>query len=340
MVADVGIRAVERDYRMAAGEVRAFYVEVTNTTGETWPGGMEDEPRVRVSYHLSSGSGELLRADGPRSPLPAPLAPGETQIVPVLVEAPTAPGRYVVAIDLVHEHVRWFESPLAIEVEVVGPGPRERNVPRLRRLPRRMRIPRRLHQVWVGSAPMPDEHRRFAAGWRERHPGWDYRLWTDDDFGELGITPDLVRQAVTPAELSNLIRYQVVAEHGGVYVDTDAECLRPIDELVRGLDAFAGCSIPGRVSAGLFGAVPGHPAVERCAALARRFAGLRYPESTCGPILFTEVLWDFPEFTVYPPEFFYPYLWDEPERRHDRFDGAYSVHHWTLSWRVEPPAPS
>jgi hypothetical protein len=24
--------------------------------------------------------------------------------------------------------------------------------------------------------------------------------------------------------------------------------------------------------------------------------------------------------------------WDEPHRRHERFEGAYAVHHWALSW--------
>ena len=320
---------------MYEGEARALHVEVTNRSGEPWPGGMDAEPRIRLSYHLRSADGELLQADGPRSPLPAPLAAGDSQIVPVMVEAPPTAGRYLLEIDLVREHVRWFDAPARIELEVVPAGRREHNVPRLRWLPRRTRVPRVLHQVWVGSKPMPDEQREFVAGWERRHPGWQHRLWTDADARELGISPELVRRAVTPSELSNLVRYSVVARHGGVYVDTDFESLRPIDPLVRGLDGFAGCSKPGIVAPGLFGAIPRHPAIERAAELSRRFLGTRHPEPTTGPILFTHVLWDFPEFTVYPPELFYPYLWDEPHRRHERFEDAYAVHHWTLSWRTD-----
>jgi inositol phosphorylceramide mannosyltransferase catalytic subunit len=332
---DAIIKPVERDHRMYEGEARAVYVEVTNGTGETWPGGMETEPLVRLSYHLRSAGGEVLQADGPRSPLTAPLAPGESQIVPVMVEAPEAEGRYLLEIDVVHEHVRWFDVPAQIELEVVPAGRCENNVPRLRRLPRRMRIPRVLHQVWVGSKPMPDEHREFVIGWQRRHPDWQHRLWTDADLPELDISPELVQRAVTPSELSDLVRYTVVARHGGVYIDTDVECLRPIDPVVRGLDAFAGCSKPGIVATGVFGAIPGHPAIARAAELARRFVGARYPETTAGPILLTHVVWDFPDFTIYPPELFTPYLWDEPHRRDERFEGAYAVHHWTLSWKKD-----
>jgi inositol phosphorylceramide mannosyltransferase catalytic subunit len=205
----------------------------------------------------------------------------------------------------------------------------------LRRLSRRIRIPPTFHQIWFGARPMPEEHRRFADGWRRRHPEWGYRLWTDADLPELSISPETVERAVTPSELSNLARYAIVARHGGVYVDTDFESFRSIESLLRGIDAFAACSFPGNVAPGFFGAVPGHPAVETAAALARRFVGLRYPESTTGPILFTHVLSNFPDVTVFPPELFYPYLWDEPEARHRVFDGAFAVHHWTLSWRVE-----
>ena len=33
-----------------------------------------------------------------------------------------------------------------------------------------------------------------------------------------------------------------------------------------------------------------------------------------------------------------PLYWSEPERRGERFEGAYAVHHWTLSWRDPTPA--
>lgn len=42
--------------------------------------------------------------------------------MPVWVEAPADAGRYVLEFDLVHEHVRWFESPLVVEMNVVDRG--------------------------------------------------------------------------------------------------------------------------------------------------------------------------------------------------------------------------
>jgi hypothetical protein len=38
--------------------------------------------------------------------------------VPVWVHAPAEPGAYVLELDLVHEHVRWFDAPLRIDMQV------------------------------------------------------------------------------------------------------------------------------------------------------------------------------------------------------------------------------
>jgi hypothetical protein len=114
----VSLELFDRDERMAPGERRPVYLRVTNLGTTWWPWAWEQEPRIRVTYHWKAMDGETLVYEGVRSPLPARLDPGETQIVPVWVEAPADAGRYVLEFDLVHEHVRWFESPLVVEMDV------------------------------------------------------------------------------------------------------------------------------------------------------------------------------------------------------------------------------
>ena len=163
-----------------------------------------------------------------------------------------------------------------------------------------------------------------------------FRLWTDDDLDELSIPADMRRRASSLSELSNIARYEIVSRYGGVYLDTDFECLRSLDPLLHRIEAFAGFSRPGNIAPGLFGAVQGHPAIRRVAELSRLVLG-KVRRAT-GPALFTHVLWDFPEVTLFPPKFFYPYLWTERHRRHERFPDAYAVHHWAMSW--VPTSPS
>jgi mannosyltransferase OCH1-like enzyme len=327
------LRMLEPDLRMYEGEVRPLFVEVRNETDLRWPGGMEEEPRIRLSYRWGHG------ADGERTSLPAPVSPGETAIAPVTVVAPTELGRHRLRLGLVHEDVRWLETSLDVKVEIVQRNQTERNVPgRLRRLFGRRQIPRVLHRIWLGPAPLPEEHQAFGASWTRHHPDWEQRLWRDEDLQGLDLPAEIVARAETPAQLADVARLHILARHGGVYVDTDVECLRALDPLLKGLDFFAGFEAPGLVGTAILGARPEHPAFVRAAELVHKTFGRSNLPSASGPAFFTHVLWDFPEVTLFPTPYFFPYSWSEPERRGERFEGAYAVHHWTLSWRDPTPA--
>jgi hypothetical protein len=98
----------------AAGEVRALDVRVTNLAGDTL---RADLPEIRLAYR---GLPSLHRTR-----LPHDLAPGETALVPVSIEAPAEPGAYPVTIDLVHERHRWFDCGADFVLDV---RPRRRAV--------------------------------------------------------------------------------------------------------------------------------------------------------------------------------------------------------------------
>ena len=318
------IRVLEPDLRMYVGEARGLFVEVTNGTVERWPGGLDAEPRVRLSYRLGG-------VEGGRTPLPAPLEAGASAITPLTVVAPEQPGHHALELDLVHEDVRWLGVGPTVQLEVVPAGETRRNVPGpLARRFGRLRIPRVVHRIWLGGRELPEEQARFGETWLRHHPAWEHRLWGDGDLDPLGIPPKVRARTPDASALSDIVRHHVLARHGGVYVDTDVECLRPLDPLLRGVDAFASFALPGIVETGVLGCVPGHPAFRTAARLSLEVAGTPSPRT--GPPFLTHVLWEFPEVTVFPRELFSPYLWDEPNRRHEQFSAAYAIHHWAKSW--------
>jgi hypothetical protein len=326
------MRLLEPDLRMYEGEVRGLFVEVRNESNLDWPGGME-EPLVLLSYRWREDP-----IGRERTPLPAPLAQGESAIMPVTVTAPPECGRYRLELDLVHEHVRWLNAGVDAKVDVVARGETQRKVPgRIGRLLGRRRIPRVLHRIWLGSDPMPDAAVGFGKSWARHHPEWEHRLWRDGDLLALGVPAEIIAHATNAIELADVARFHIIARHGGVYIDTDFECLRPLDPLLKGVEAFAAFQRPGEVATGLLGATPSHPAFRRAAELVSTTIGRAPLPSATGPPFFTHVLWEFPEVTVFPPELFYPYLWSEPERRGERFDQAYAVHHWAMSWKDATP---
>jgi hypothetical protein len=102
------IQPVDVHRRLIAGDHRPFRVCVSNEGTEWWPGGEDRRPLIRVAYRWLTPDGDVVEAEGHRTPLPHPLAPGESCMVTMNVTPPSSAGRYLFAPDLVHEHVRWF----------------------------------------------------------------------------------------------------------------------------------------------------------------------------------------------------------------------------------------
>jgi inositol phosphorylceramide mannosyltransferase catalytic subunit len=330
----------EPSLTLTPSERRHVLFHVHNEGSERWPARLEETPPIRLSYRWLNPDESIHTPDGPRSAFPRVVAPGESLVAPLHVDAPASIGDYVLEVDVVHEHVRWFDCACRVPVRVEHPqdlpptGARlcETAPPRFRRW-RGVRIPRTIHRVWLGGRPIPQEHERFGTTFAQHHPDWEMRLWTDEDLPALGIGVPERERARSHSELSNLVRYEVLNRHGGVYVDTDVECRRPLTPLLRGIDAFAALEVPGGVGSAILGSVAGHPVFARAARLARRTlgTGVHSPDAN-GPRFVSLIIEQEGDVAIFAARLFYPYLWDELERRHETFPDAYAVHHWTLSW--------
>jgi hypothetical protein len=111
------VEVIERDTRFAPGIPRFLLLRIENLGDAAWPWGWR--PRgIYVSYHWRNGDGSPLVHDGRRTPLPSNVRPGESIVLAAHIAPPTAPGRYVLEIDLVHEEVRWFGCSTRLEITV------------------------------------------------------------------------------------------------------------------------------------------------------------------------------------------------------------------------------
>lgn len=186
-------------------------------------------------------------------------------------------------------------------------------------------VPKVFQRVWLGPESMPDEFKRYGDTWIERHPGWELKLWTPANFSTR--YPELITRCERPSNAANIYRYEIMLQHGGVYIDTDFECLKNIEPLINDEELFTAHQLDDPRNAGyynnaFFGCTPGHPVMKSLLAMAPMWSGPTY-----GPTLFTHVMRNFLP-RVLPRRYFYPYSWDELERANEAFPGAYAVHHW------------
>jgi mannosyltransferase OCH1-like enzyme len=187
-------------------------------------------------------------------------------------------------------------------------------------------IPRILHRIWVGPDPLPKEFARYGESWRRHHPKWKMELWTEDRIPTDLVRPEVYERLRNPAERADILRLEVLSRFGGVYVDTDFECLRPIDPLMEGIDFCGAYYARDRVMNGVIGGRPGHPILERALRELRPATEYGLDKDGTGPSFLNELLRDYPDATIFPPEYFNPTT--DAEREH-----AYAYHHLAGSWR-------
>jgi hypothetical protein len=112
------VELLDRPGLLTAGEERKLEVRVHNAGTATWPWGENAVPEVRVGSRWYDAAGVELPDLEVHTPLAAPLSPGENARLPVHVRVPAAQGRYRVGVDLIQEHVKWFEAGDHCKVEV------------------------------------------------------------------------------------------------------------------------------------------------------------------------------------------------------------------------------
>ena len=199
-----------------------------------------------------------------------------------------------------------------------------------------MRIPRIFHQIWVGPDPFPDEFAVYQQTWLDLNPGWELRFWTDENFPrpEELRRPEAAERLRAPWERGDIFRLEILWREGGVHVDTDFECRKPIEPLIEDVELFIGLRKPGKVNGALMGSIPGHPLLERGLETIRprttygmrMGAGEANVKDETGPAFLDDLLLEQPGVTFFDPPVFYP-------RTLEEMGGAHAVHHRARAWK-------
>src|SRR4051812_27466191 len=166
-------------------------------------------------------------------------------------------------------------------------------------------IPPIIHQTWRDSE-IPRQFAAYAASWPRHHPGWTVRLWTDADLDALAAEhfPHLIemfRAYPLPIMRADLGRYMVLAVHGGVYADLDAEALgsfaafhreaRPVfaeDPVSHALNsAPRACGFGRLIGNAVMASPPGHPFWAHLLAMLQRCRSASGPLDATGPFVLT-----------------------------------------------------
>lgn len=197
-------------------------------------------------------------------------------------------------------------------------------------------IPKQFHTIWVQGGELPDEYQPWLNSWLEHHPDWDHIIWSEPMYIDWIENRSTYDSAVNHAQRTEIASKEILYKHGGVYVDADFECFKPIDGLLDGITCFTAYESPGQLSAGIVGCTPGHPALrvilDDVEPSIRRQRELGLPQNHgTGPHILQRNWVGRSDVFVFPAAWFYPYQWNQ--RRPSHFGGAYAAHHWKATWK-------
>lgn len=148
-------------------------------------------------------------------------------------------------------------------------------------------IPRKIHYTWFSNETMPPHIQACIDSWRQHMPHWELVKWDMDAIAD--INNIFMREAIAKrkwAFAADVVRLYAVYREGGVYLDTDMEIVRPMDDLLTNR-AFIGREhamhiedqrTEHHLTAHCFGAEAQHPFIGRCL---EYYEGRRFVTGTC-----------------------------------------------------------
>ena len=204
-------------------------------------------------------------------------------------------------------------------------------------------IPKVIHYCWFGRNKKSKSMLRCMESWKRYCPDYEIIEWNEDNF-DINCIP-FVKEAYKAekwAFVSDYARLKVIYENGGIYLDTDVELVKSLDDLLE-LEAYAGIEGEEYVATGLgFGAVKGQSLIKElmCDYHSRHFSLESIKELAC-PIINTEVFKRYgfvsgggkqtvAGVTLFPCEYFNPKNSQTYELNITK--NTYSIHHYDATW--------
>ena len=118
-------------------------------------------------------------------------------------------------------------------------------------------IPKKIHYVWFGGNPLTPLAEKCIASWKQVCPDYEIVRWDETNF-DISLNR-YCREAIESkkwAFASDYARLWILVNEGGIYMDTDVQLLKPLDDFLFE-EAFSGFEAVDRIPTGLMASEAG-----------------------------------------------------------------------------------
>ena len=122
-----------------------------------------------------------------------------------------------------------------------------------------MKIPKKIHYCWFGGNPLPELAKKCIESWKKYCPDYEIIEWNESNFNlNCCAYVQEAYEAKKWAFVSDVARLYALVNYGGIYMDTDVEVLKPLDDLLS-YEAVSGFETEDRIPTGLMACREGQP---------------------------------------------------------------------------------
>lgn len=123
-------------------------------------------------------------------------------------------------------------------------------------------IPKKIHYIWFGHGEKNERVKTCIESWKKYLPDYEIVEWNEDNF-DINYN-DFTKQAYEAkkwAFVSDVARLWILYNEGGIYMDTDVEVYKPLDEFLNE-EAFTGFEDVHYPVTATMGAQKGNPVIK------------------------------------------------------------------------------
>lgn len=209
------------------------------------------------------------------------------------------------------------------------------------------KIPKVIHYCWFGGNPLPDMAKKCIESWKKYCPDYEIKEWNEENF-DINCCA-YVKEAYEAkkwAFVSDVARLYALVHFGGIYMDTDVEVMKPLDDLLQ-YDGISGFEAEDRIPTGMMACRANHPMFKE---LLHDYDEAHFIKQDGEYDLTTNVtritkaclkhglklnntLQTVNQFTLFPQDYFCPKNWKT--KILTVTENTYMIHHFDGSWISE-----
>ena len=205
-------------------------------------------------------------------------------------------------------------------------------------------IPKKIHYCWFGGKPLPEDAKKCINSWKKYCPDYEIIEWNENNY-------DINKNKYTKytyenkkfAFLTDYVRLDIIYNEGGIYLDTDVELVKSLDDLLN-CEGYIGMEQIGTINTGQgFGAIKNHPFIKENKEYYEKHDFWKtgeFKQVICVKIT-TDILKNYglkhenafqkiDMMNIYPVEYFCPLKMGT--NKINITNNTYSIHHFNASW--------